>query len=74
MRALILVLLVACGPAMAAKSAKEVTDHRKDCYFKGDGHYDRYNVSCAPPAKVVKKKEPKPQKLDDLKGKKTTAK
>lgn len=68
MRALFLCFLVACGPALAAKSAKEVSDHRKDCYFKGDGHYDRYGVSCAPPAKVVPAKEPKRQKMDDLKG------
>lgn len=74
MRALLAVLLVACGPVWAAKSAQEVTDHRKDCYFKGDGHYDRHGVSCAPPAKVVKKKEPPAQKADDLKGKKATAK
>lgn len=70
MRGLILVFLVACVPAWAAKSSKEMSEHRRDCLFKGDGHYDRHNVSCAPPAKVVKKKEPKPKKLDDLKGKK----
>lgn len=74
MRAMFILILIGCGPALAAKSAQEVTDHRKDCYFKGDGHYDRHGVSCAPPAKVVKKKEPPPQKVDDLKPKKATAK
>lgn len=70
MRVLFLLVAVAFSvPVWAAKSAKEVSDHRRDCYFKGDGHYDRYGVSCSPPAKVVKKKEKPAPKLDDLKSK-----
>ncbi len=64
-----LALCVIGTPALAAKSSKEESDHRKDCRFKSDGAYDRYNVSCAPAAKVPKSKPAKKQVMDDLKKK-----
>ena len=65
MRVMLLVLVVLSAPAWAGRSQKEMTEHRKDCLFKGDGHYDRHNVSCAPPALVKKQKA---QKGKPLKG------
>ncbi len=66
----ILFALAVCGsPVLAAGSSKMESDHRKDCRFKSDGAYDRYNVGCAPAAKVPKPKPAKKQVMDDLKKK-----
>ena len=65
----LLVLCILGLPGVSAKSSKEESDHRKDCRFKSDGAYDRYNVSCAPAAKVPKPKPVKKQVADDLRKK-----